>query len=67
MHKFQVFFRDVQGNYSFAYFVHLKDAVTFFRFSISKTECLICDLRNCGSLDCVASFRNYKYLKIKGL
>ena len=67
MNKFQVFFCDVEGNYNFANFLHLNESVSFFRRAISKSECLICDLRMCGDLECIATYRNYKHLKIKGV
>lgn len=67
MNKFQVFFCDLAGDYHFANFVSLSSAVIYFRKSISLSECLLCDLRLCGSNECIATYRNYKYLKIKGL
>lgn len=65
--KPQIFFVDVNGNYRMTYFTCLQNAVDEFRRLVRSYDCLLCDLRYCGSSECLASFRNYKYLKIKGL
>lgn len=64
--KFQILFVDYRGNYQFLDFISLKQAYPKFRLLISRSDCLLCDLRFCGSLESVASYKNYKYLPIEG-
>ena len=66
--KPQVLYVDVDGTYSITFYTSMQLAVDAFRHLVSKSSCLICDLRYCGITDhgVIASYKNYKYLKIKG-
>lgn len=67
MNKYQILIIDSSGNYRFDDYQSLNVAVPAFRRHIERSSTLICDLRICGDLEPIASYRNYKLLKIRGL
>lgn len=64
--KVRVLFVDCFGNYSFHDFQNVPQACTWFRHAISRTDCFLCDMRFCGDLENLASYKNYKHILIKG-
>lgn len=67
MNKLQIILVDENGLLSFDYYTDKRNAVQRFRDLASRTTTLVVDLRYCGSHDCLASYRNYKHLKICGI
>ena len=59
--KVRLLFVDFHGNFQYMDFVTLKQACHIFRVLISRSDCLLCDHRFCGSLTSFASYKNFNF------